>query len=98
MSINEPEHPRFAEASTAELPPQAPPTHQPSKSPTSLVRIRMWASRLESIFVRRLLVVGVLGVMVMRRSSCCLRSPVYSREFTSTAAFTRSARFSRWRR
>lgn len=65
MSINEPEHPAFAEASTAELPPQAPPTPQPSKSPTSLVRIRMWASRLESIFVRRLLVVGVLGVMVM---------------------------------
>jgi hypothetical protein len=25
----------------------------------------MWASRVESIFVRRLLVVGVLGVMVM---------------------------------
>ena len=65
MSINEPEHSPFAEASTAELPPQAPPTPQPSRSPTSLVRIRMWASRLESIFVRRLLVVGVLGVMVM---------------------------------
>ena len=28
----------------------------------------MWASRLESIFVRRPLVVGVLGVMVMNRA------------------------------
>ena len=65
MSINEPDHSPFAEASTAEPPPQAPPTPQPSKSPTSLVRISTWASRLELMFLRRLLVVGVLGVMVM---------------------------------
>jgi hypothetical protein len=58
VSINEPEHPPFAEASTADLPPQ------PSLSPTPQSRVSTWMSRLESIFVRRLLVVGMLGVMV----------------------------------
>jgi hypothetical protein len=59
VSINEPEHPSLAQASTAELPPQ------PSTSPTPKAWVSTWTSRLESIFVRRLLVVGMLGVMVM---------------------------------
>jgi hypothetical protein len=65
VSPNEFEPPHVPEASTEELSPQAPPPLQPSKSPTSLVRISTWASRLELMFLRRLLVVGVLGVMVM---------------------------------
>jgi hypothetical protein len=59
VSINEPEHPPFAEASTADLPPQ------PSMTPTPKARVNTWATRLESVFVRRLFVVGMLGVMVM---------------------------------
>jgi hypothetical protein len=61
VSINEPKHTPFVEASTAELPRQASPPPPPANSPT----LPAWARRLESIFVRRLLVVGVLGVMVM---------------------------------
>ena len=59
MSINEPEHPPFAGASGAEPPPQ------PSMPSPPQTRITTWASRLESVFVQRLLVVGMLGVMVM---------------------------------
>jgi hypothetical protein len=65
VSINEPEDAPFAEPSTAAAPPQATPTPEPPTSSTSMVWISMWTSRLESIFLRRLLVVGVLGVLVM---------------------------------
>jgi hypothetical protein len=57
---SEPHH-----ASTAEAPPEAPASPQPSKSSSPLVRVGTWASQLESMFVRRLLVVGVLGMLVM---------------------------------
>jgi hypothetical protein len=60
MSPQESEPPHIREASIAELPP-----HTHSESPTPTIRTGSWASRVESIFVRRLMVVGVLGVMVM---------------------------------
>lgn len=62
MSPIESERP---EASTAELPPRAPRSSQASKSSTTLERASKRARALESMFVRRLLVVGVLGVLVM---------------------------------
>ena len=60
MSPQESEPPHIREASTAELPP-----HTHSESLTPPTRAGSWASRVESMFVRRLMVVGVLGVMVM---------------------------------
>jgi hypothetical protein len=51
--------------STAEAPPEAPASSQATKSRSPLGRVGTWASQLESMFVRRLLVVGVLGLLVM---------------------------------
>ena len=67
MSPNEFEQPHISETPTAELPHQTTPSTppQPPRSSTPLLRVSTWASRLESMFVRRLLVVGVLGVLVM---------------------------------
>ncbi len=65
MSLNESELHHFPEASTAELLPQAPASPQPSNSPSPLMRAGTWAKGLESMFVRRLVVVGVLGILVM---------------------------------
>ena len=65
MSPNESQPPHFPEASTAEPSPGTPASSQPSKSPSTLARAGTWVSQLESIFVRRLLVVGVLGMLVM---------------------------------
>lgn len=65
MSLNESELPLLPEASTAELPPHATASSQPSNSPSRLMRAGTWAKGLESMFVRRLVVVGVLGVLVM---------------------------------
>jgi len=57
---SEPQH-----ASAAGPSPDAPASSQPSRSPSPLIRVGTWASQLESMFVRRLLVVGVLGLLVM---------------------------------
>ncbi len=65
MSLNESELHHFPEASTVELPPHAPASSQLSESPSPLMRAGTWAKGLESMFVRRLVVVGVLGVLVM---------------------------------
>jgi hypothetical protein len=68
VSPNEFEQPHVSETPTAEFPHQTPPSPtppQPPTSPTLLERLSASASRLESRLVRRLLVVGALGVMVM---------------------------------
>lgn len=65
MNLNESELNHFPEASTAELTPHATASSQPSESPSPLMRANTWAKGLESMFVRRLVVVGVLGVLVM---------------------------------
>ena len=65
MSPSESEPQHFPDASTAERPPQASVSSQPSQSPSPLERAGNLATRVESIFVRRLLVVGVLGILVM---------------------------------
>ena len=54
--------PHISDVSTAELPPHAP---TPPHNAAAAAQAGTWAGRLESIFVRRLMVVGVLGVMVM---------------------------------
>src|ERR1700681_4214442 len=54
--------PHISDVSTAELPPHAP---TPPHNAAAAAQGGTWAARLESIFVRRLMVVGVLGVMVM---------------------------------
>ena len=63
VSANQSEQQYFSESATAELPRQASASIRAYKSP--LMRGGTWASRLESIFVRRLVVVGVLGLLVM---------------------------------
>ncbi|MBF6568282.1 MAG: hypothetical protein IVW54_05340 [Candidatus Binataceae bacterium] len=65
MSINESESPHSQDASTAELPPHASASSQTAQSSSSKARVGTWARGLESIFVRRLVVVGVLGILVM---------------------------------
>jgi hypothetical protein len=65
VSPNESESWHFPEASSAEPPTQAAASSQPSKSPSPLERAGILANRFESIFLRRLLVVGVLGILVM---------------------------------
>ena len=65
MSPNESEPQHFPEASTAEFTPQAPGSSKPSTSSSPLGRAGTWATQVESMFVRRLLVVGVLGILVM---------------------------------
>jgi hypothetical protein len=65
VSPNESEPWHFPEASTADLPPKASDSSHPSKSPSPLERAGTLANRFESMFVRRLLVVGVLGILVM---------------------------------
>ena len=66
MSPNEFEQ-HVSAAPTGELPHQTTPSTppEPLRSSTLLLRVSTWASQLESMFVRRLLVVGVLGVLVM---------------------------------
>jgi hypothetical protein len=54
--------PHISDVSTAEPPPHAP---TPPHNAAAAAQAGTWAGRLESIFVRRLMVVGVLGVMVM---------------------------------
>lgn len=65
MSPNQSESQHFPEASTAEFTPQAPGSSKPSTSSSPLGRAGTWATQVESMFVRRLLVVGVLGILVM---------------------------------
>lgn len=68
VSPNEFEQPRVSEAPAVESPGQASPSPGPPRppaTPTRLERLSASASRLESMLVRRLLVVGGLGVMVM---------------------------------
>lgn len=65
VSPNESESQHFSEASAAELPPQASASSHTSKAPSPLMRAGLWASRLESMFIRRLMVVGSLGLLVM---------------------------------
>jgi hypothetical protein len=65
VSLNASELDHSPEASTAERPPHAPASAQPSISSSPLMRAGTWARGLESMFVRRLVVVGVLGILVM---------------------------------
>ena len=65
VNINESELHHRSEATTSGLPPDASASSQTTQSPSSITRTGTWASGLESIFVRRLAVVGVLGILVM---------------------------------
>lgn len=68
MTANEFEQPHASETPTGELPHQTPPSSTSQQAPaprTFLERLTAWATQLESMLVRRLLIVGALGVMVM---------------------------------
>jgi hypothetical protein len=62
VSPNEFEQPHISETPTTEVPHQTT-SSTPPQPPRS--RVTTWASQLQSMFVRRVLVVGVLGVLVM---------------------------------
>ena len=65
MKLNESKPQHFAETSNTEVPLDASDSSHPSKSPSPLERAETWVSRVESMFLHRLMVVGVLGILVM---------------------------------
>jgi hypothetical protein len=65
VSLDESELHPVPKASTAEIPPHGTASPPPSDSSSPLLRADTWARGLESVFVRRLAVVGVLGILVM---------------------------------
>jgi hypothetical protein len=90
VSPNEFEQPHISETPTTDFPHQITPSTPPQspRSPTPLLRVSTWASQLQSMFVRRLLVVGVLGVL--DRILRSIPSPAVAR-FCSHATWARTS-------
>jgi len=61
VNLNQSEAQHFAERSNTEVPPDA----QGSSHPSPLERAETWVSQVELMFLHRLMVVGVLGILVM---------------------------------